>query len=180
MKKIKLSLMSAIPCSRIDLQPCCRDGRGGWVYSQCDPCRRFDRFDEESGLYFALSVFSDNIDATDGIEQTDLIAYKNGTEIGTSTLSWLECNSWGKHLKDGAVYSWPQFINIQPESDGIVEVKIFVKLRSQAAAIEVPQKAICHVRKETSEVKQLPAWRFFFRKLMGLSILLTKRRLKKK
>lgn len=41
---VKLTLLSAVPCSRVDLIPCCKDGRGGWVHSQCDPGRCFPDF----------------------------------------------------------------------------------------------------------------------------------------
>ena len=170
---MKLSLLSAIPCSRVDAQPCCEDGRGGWVYSQCGPCRCFTNFNEATGLLFALSVYSNNVDTKDGVERTELFAYQNDRRIGSSALGWDEDNTWGKHLSDGAVYSWPQFVNLRPEHDGIVEVRIYVKLRSQEHAVEVEQSAFCHVRQEDRDSMQLPPWKFIFKRLTGRSKRLT-------
>jgi hypothetical protein len=71
---MQLTLLSAIPCSRVDLKPCCQDGRGGWVYSQSDPCRCFTNFKEPCYLFFALSIFAAESESDDRVESTTLTA----------------------------------------------------------------------------------------------------------
>jgi hypothetical protein len=157
---MKLSLLSAIPCSRVDLMRCCKDGRGGWVYSQVDPCRCFTDFKNSCGLFFALSVFAaPAVEPKDSIEHTVLVAEIHGEEIGTSTLEWGDGN-WGIDLEDGTVFSWTQSVPITPTSNGLVTVRISVKLRSQPAPIEVSHPAFCHIREEDRDHIQLPRWKW--------------------
>jgi len=75
------------------------------------------------------------------------------TQIGTNTLEWGH-QHWGYHHHDGAVFSWPQWVSIEPETDGLVDVTICVKLRSQQEAIEVDQQGHCHIREEDRDATQ--------------------------
>jgi hypothetical protein len=161
---MELTLLSAIPCSRVDLMPCCKDGRGGWVYSQSDPSRCFTNFDDKCRLFFALSIFASENDSDDNLESTKLIATMGESEIGTSTLEWGQ-NNWGIHLDHGAIYSWPQSITIEPPTDGLIEVQISVNLRSKREAIAVAQKAYCHVRQEDRDAMQQSPFRYFLSRL---------------
>jgi len=161
---MNLTLLSAIPCSRVDLMPCCKDGRGGWVYSQCDPCRCFTDFNEKCHLFFALSIFSAPCSSDDRVESTTLVARMGATEIGTSTLEWKH-GHWGVHLDDGAVYSWPQNIEIEPSTNGLVEVKILVKLHSQQEVVAVSQTVHCHIRQEDRDAMQKSSLGYFLSRL---------------
>ena len=161
---MKLTLLSAIPCSRVDLLPCCSDGRGGWVYSQADPCRCYTEFDEDCNLFFAVSIHAPVTVECDCVEATTLVVSTNNTEIGRSELEWKD-NNWGIHLDDGTVYSWPQRVAIFPEEDGLIEVRIFVKLGSQNEPVEVDQCAYCHVRQEDRDASQLSLLRYWWAKL---------------
>lgn len=150
---MQFTLLSAIPCSRVDLRPSCKDGRGGWVYSQSDPCRCFTNFKEPCCLFFALSVFAAECESDDSVESTTLTARMGESQIGTNTLEWGH-QHWGFNHDDGAVFSWPQRVSIEPETDGLVDVSILVKLRSQQEAIEVDQQAHCHIREEDRDATQ--------------------------
>jgi len=161
---MNLTLLSAIPCSRVDLMPCCKDGRGGWVYSQSDPCRCFTDFDEHCRLFFALSVFAAPFSIDEQVESTTLIAHMGANEIGASTLEWRDDN-WGVDLDDGAVFSWPQNIQIEPSTNGLVEVTILVKLQSQQEAVAVSQTAHCHVRQEDRDAMQESSFGYFLSRL---------------
>ena len=161
---MKLTLLSAIPCSRVDLMPCCNDGRGGWVYSQADPCRCFTVFTDDCYLFFAMSVFAPVTVDGDFGDTTTLVASMNDSEIGRSELEW-EGNNWGIHLDDGTVYSWPQRVAILPEENGLVEITISVKLRSQDESIEVAQCAYCHIRQEDRDASQLTPLRYWWARI---------------
>jgi len=158
-----LILLSAIPCSRVDLMPCRNDGWGGWVYSQADPCRCYTKFDDDCYLFLAMSIFAPAVAASedDFVERTTLIVVQGETEIGRSELEW-KTNNWGIHLNEGSVYSWPQRVGILPEDDGLVEIRILLKLRSQPEPIEVTQRAYCHIRQEDRDASQLSPLRYLF------------------
>ena len=83
-------------------------------------------------------------------------------EIGSSTLDW-NGGHWGVHLDDGAIYSWPQNVQIKASTDGLVDVEIKVKLQSQAEAITVSQLAHCHIRQENRDAMQQSRFRTSFR-----------------
>lgn len=162
---MELTLLSAIPCSRVDLMRGCEDGRGGRVYSQADPCRCFTDFRQPCRLFFALSVFAaPPISPDDSIEQATLVAEMHGEEIGTSTLEWGDGN-WGIDLEDGSVFSWPQSLPITPSSNGLLTVRIRVKFCSQTESIETSHPAYCHIREEDRDYIQLPLWKWLLSRL---------------
>ncbi len=161
---MNFTLLSAIPCSRVDLMPCCKDGRGGWVYSQCDPCRCCTHLSDPCRLYFALSVFAAPSDSDDRVEFTTLTAKMGTREVGSSTLDWNH-GHWGVHLDDGAIYSWPQNVQINAGTDGLVDVEIKVKLHSQTEAIAVSQFAHCHIRQEDRDAMQQSRLAYLFSRM---------------
>ncbi len=150
---MKLTLLSAIPCSRVDMMPCCQDGRGGWVYSQCDPSRTYTNLSGSCRLFFALSIHASPCASDDIVETTVLVARLGDEEIGTSTLVWKH-GYWGTCLEDEAVFSWPQSIEINTAAGGLVSVEIAVKMRSRGQGIPVPQSAYCHIRQENRDAMQ--------------------------
>ena len=160
-----LTLLSAVPCSRVDLTPSCVDGRGGWVYSQCDPSRCYESF-ENSTVFLALSVFSERSDKIENIDSTKLTAVMNGEVIGSSTLQWQD-NNWGVHLDDGSVYSWPQHVTINPIHNGLVEVSIEVQFDSRSAPVVVSQSAYCHVRRENRSGMNVSRLQYWIAQLCG-------------
>jgi len=96
-------------------------------------------------LFFAISVFKPASIPGDEIEHTTLTAEACGSEIGRDVLQWGE-QEWGKQLAQGAIYSWPQYVSIAPEQNGLVAVSIAIKFLEADHELLVPQPAYCYVQ----------------------------------
>jgi hypothetical protein len=160
---MEMLLLSAVSCSRIDVEPYCRDGRGGIVLSQCDPSRSYKSLEKECGVILSLSIFASTTVEDDGIEQSELIAEMNGRVIGTNVFQF---NSYtGQVIDDGAIFKWHQCIVLTPRLNGLVSVKINAKLKSQSTPQEVTGRSYCYVNEEDRDHIQLSLLKYFIKNL---------------
>jgi hypothetical protein len=141
---MKLTLMASVPCKRFDFAPLCEDGRGGWTFSQFGA----DRYAASPGDYaikLGLAVWATPTIQGDCVEVTELVAYRGEHVLGTNSLDWRRPNNGGAHHDSGSVYEWIQDVNAPIDSDGLVQILVRVKLRSQARSIDVDGRILDHV-----------------------------------
>jgi hypothetical protein len=160
---MEMLLLSAVSCSRIDVKPYCRDGRGGIVLSQCDSSWSYKSFKKECGVTLSLSIFASTTVEDDEIERSELIAEMNGRVIGTNVFQF---NSYsGQVVDDGAIFKWHQCIELTPRSNGLVSVTINAKLKSQSTPQEVTGRSYCYVTEEDRDHIQLSPLKYFIKNL---------------
>lgn len=141
---MKLTLMAAVPCKRFDFSPPAKDGRGGWTFSQFS-ANRYVASPADLGIKLGLAVWATPSVEADYVEWSELVAYRGNLLLGTDRLDWKQPNNGGTHHSSGSVYEWIQAIDAPIDSDGLIQVFIRVKLKSQEAPIHVDGSPLVHV-----------------------------------
>ncbi|MEM1069874.1 MAG: hypothetical protein AAGI63_13320, partial [Planctomycetota bacterium] len=138
-----MTLMSAVPHKRFDYAPACRDGRGGWTFSQFG-ADRYVAKPERHAIRLGLAIWVVPSIAEDYIEQSTLTARFDDAVIGRNTLDWHLPNKGGAHHVDGSVYEWLQDVDTPIGQSGLITISITVRLHSQRAEQSVDGCALVH------------------------------------
>lgn len=141
---MKLQLLASMPSARYDVEPVSPDGRGGNVLSKSGANRYFGTFVDAS-LLFSLSVLASPSRADDYVESSRLSARLNAKYIATSTDLWKRPNRQGDFHSGEMLYEWMQRISLRQASEGLVEVKIYLKLHSEKSWLAVEGNAYCYL-----------------------------------
>ena len=159
---MKLQLLAAVPHQRRDWTTPCVDGRGGLTLSQVDMDRCVARR-HDAGLLLWLSMLVEPSDAEDYVQATRLVASMDGSFVGNSEQVWILPNRAGVFRKDAGIYSWTQSLPLDLADDGLVEIAVSAKLRSQSAFLSVEGVGYCHLVEDpacTERIRSLASFRF--------------------
>ena len=135
----------------------CVDGRGGWTLSQLNVDRCIADYSDYY-LVFCLGVLVRDANEQDYVESTRLTAAMDELQIGTSLREWKRPNAMWNHVDGMAVFEWAQLIEMQPITDGLIEVTIEAKLNSQPDWLTVDGMAYCRITKVDDSVPLPRLW----------------------
>jgi hypothetical protein len=151
---MKLQLISSMPCKRFDCEAMCKDGRGGWVFSQASSNRYIDRLDEFS-LLLGLNVSATPSLEGDYIEISKLVGKMDEQVVGRSHMELRRPNSGGSFHNGLTIYEWVQGLDLLPPHDGMISVDISLKLHSESDFIAVLGQAYCHISEKDTDHEQV-------------------------
>ena len=138
-------LMAAVPCKRFDYEPMCKDGRGGWVFSQFG-ADRYAADPTSFAIKLGLAVFTmPPIQDDEYVEWTELTARMEDEVVGEDQMHWRCPNEAARRHADVSTVEWIQAISCPINRNGLIEVSAAVKLSSQSEAIPVEGAAYVHV-----------------------------------
>jgi len=146
---MEMQLIGSYPGKRFDWDSrLCLDGRGGWMMSQMNVDRCVDLEEEEAGshyLIFCLAVLVADAKKDDKVAATRMTAMQGGTNVGVSEYEWSATNTmWNMH-EGNAAFEWPQSIEIDTDSYGLVTISIHVKLKSSGRWVLVNGNAYTRI-----------------------------------
>ena len=155
---MQLKLLSSCPGKRFVNEPrLTGDGRGGWQLSQINTDRWISDY-EDYYLVFCFAVLVTDAAENDFVERTRISAVSNGELIGTDEYQWATPNEMWLIYEGDAIFEWPQSIDLNPTTDGLITFSIDVKLNSQRDWLTVNGNAYTRIR-NMGEMPQM-SWRW--------------------
>lgn len=139
-------LIGAFPGKRFDSNPhYSEDGRGGWSLSQMNVDRCIKTY-EDYYLIFCLAGLVTSADEKSRVERTRITAFMDGKEVGCSDLNWRPGNDMWMLVDENAIFEWPQVIEMQPKSDGLIEFSVDVKLTTNPEWLRLEGMAYARIK----------------------------------
>ena len=128
-------LIAAFPGKRFDINThYSDDGRGGWCLAQMNVDRSISTY-EDYYLIFCFAALIENADPDTRVENTKVVATMHGKEIGCSEMKWRSGNEMWTVVDGDAIFEWPQCIEMEPESDGLIQFSVHAKLTTLSEPI---------------------------------------------
>ena len=119
---------------------------------------------EDYYLIFCLAGLIENADETTRVATTRITATMHESVIGISEWKWYPDNNMWTVLNGDAIFEWPQAIELEPKTDGLIQFSIDVKLTTFQQWITLDGHAYARVRNigvdEKQEAKFRSSWKY--------------------
>jgi len=97
-------------------------------------------------LIFCLAGLITNADESARVERTRITAIMDGKEVGRSEMDWRPGNDMWTVSGGNAIFEWPQTIEMQPLTDGLIEFSVDVKLTTEPEWLPLEGNAYARIK----------------------------------
>ena len=127
-------LLNVITYSNSEYKVNQNNGKGGSIYHQTFPNRKFKNF-EESGFNFAIAIHLQLPSEINNLQKFKVELFQNNILIGESFKNYNQEITPNK-VKNGLILSWHQGVATPNASEGLVEFRISMITQNESIPIE--------------------------------------------